>query len=58
VIEAAGSLAASHALRGYDAVHCASAMAVFDIDLVGVAGDRCLLDAWHDLGLRTLDVNA
>jgi predicted nucleic acid-binding protein len=45
------------ALRGYDAVHCASAVAITDPDLVAVAGDARLLGAWKTLGLAVLDVN-
>ena len=52
----AAALADTHALRGYDAVHCASAIAVSDVDMIAAAGDRRLLDAWHDLGLATVDV--
>ncbi|KQX74280.1 type II toxin-antitoxin system VapC family toxin [Aeromicrobium sp. Root472D3] len=52
----AARLSDTQALRGYDAVHCASAVAVSDVDMVAAAGDRRLLDAWHDLGLATVDV--
>lgn len=54
----AAALCNTHPLRGYDAVHCASAIAVQDVDLVAAAGDRRLLDAWHDLGIATVDINA
>lgn len=50
-------LADSHALRGYDAVHCASAIRVSDADMVAAAGDRRLLSAWGDLSIQTVDVN-
>lgn len=53
----AASLAHEYGLRGYDAVHCASAVQLRDDDLVAVAGDRRLLDAWAALGLDTFDVN-
>jgi predicted nucleic acid-binding protein len=53
----AAALAASHSLRGYDAVHCASALAVQDADLVAAAGDRRLLGAWHALGIATFDTH-
>ena len=45
-------------LRGYVAVHCASAEAVNDADLVAAAGDRQLLDAWQQMGIATVDVNS
>lgn len=41
----AGDLAETHGLRGYDAVHLASADRVRDPDLVMVAGDGALLSA-------------
>ncbi|WP_433711865.1 type II toxin-antitoxin system VapC family toxin [Nocardia sp. CA-084685] len=46
------------ALRGYDAIHCASAEQLEDTDLVVAAGDKRLLDAWKSLGLATFDTNA
>ena len=42
-------------LRGYDAVHCASAELINDDELVAVTGDRHLLTAWRGLGLTTYD---
>jgi uncharacterized protein len=42
---AAGDLAERHALRGYDAVHLASALAIEDPDLVMVTWDRDLAAA-------------
>lgn len=54
----AAVLAARLALRGYDAVHCASAEQLNDPDLVAAAGDAQLLDAWHRLGISTFDPNA
>ncbi len=53
----AATLTGPHALRGYDAVHCASALALQDADLVAAAGDRRLLAAWHDLGIATFDTH-
>ena len=53
----AAQLAHQCALRGYDAVHCASAEQVDDDDLVVVSGDRKLLNACQELGLATADVN-
>lgn len=57
VVRRAAELAADFALRGYDAVHCASAEQLEDGDLVAVSGDRSLLDAWRALGLSTADTN-
>lgn len=58
LIERAAKLAHVHALRGYDAVHCASAELMADPDLVAVAGDRRLLDALSTMGLDTVDASA
>lgn len=41
----AGELAERHGLRGYDAVHLASAIAIEDAALVTVTWDRELADA-------------
>lgn len=54
--ERAAALADRFALRGYDAVQCASAELLFGHDLVAAAGDRALLTAWASLGLATYDV--
>ncbi|CAG7573091.1 hypothetical protein FB554_1235 [Barrientosiimonas humi] len=53
----AAELTSEFSLRGYDAVHCASAKLIDDPDLVVAAGDAQLLDAWSRLGLAVLDVN-
>lgn len=53
ILEAA-RLAHTQSLRGYDAVHCATALRVADEDFAAAAGDRRLLDAWHHLGLTTI----
>ncbi|KAA1380488.1 type II toxin-antitoxin system VapC family toxin [Aeromicrobium fastidiosum] len=53
----AATLADTQALRGYDAVHCASALAIADRDMVAATGDRRLVDAWQHLGLSTVDVS-
>lgn len=58
VAERAATLAFQLALRGYDAVHAASAEELDDPDLVFVSGDRKLLDACSKLGLTTADTNA
>lgn len=54
----AAQVANRFGLRGYDAVHCASAVLVNDETLVAAAGDRQLLAAWHVLGVNTFDTNA
>jgi predicted nucleic acid-binding protein len=56
VLEAAAD-AERWSLRGYDAVHCASARLVLDVDVVGAAGDQALLTAWRAAGLTTFDTN-
>ena len=43
-------------LRGYDAVHCASAEAIADDDVVVASGDLDVLRACHHLGLSTAQV--
>ncbi len=53
----AARVALDCALRGYDAVHCASAEQVAAADLVVASGDRKLLEACAGLGLATADVN-
>ncbi|MDR2254154.1 MAG: type II toxin-antitoxin system VapC family toxin [Bifidobacteriaceae bacterium] len=45
--------AQSLALRAYDAVHCAAALAVQAPDVVAASGDARLLDAWRALGVAT-----
>jgi predicted nucleic acid-binding protein len=47
----AGELAEQHALRGYDAVHLAAALAVADDDVVLVSGDGELAAAARAAGL-------
>lgn len=53
----AAKLTHSLALRGYDAVHCASAATLNDSELVVVAGDLRLINAWLDLGVAVIDTN-
>lgn len=53
----AADLSIAHALRGYDAVHCAAAEQLANgQELVAAAGDARLLAAWRALGLNTADV--
>ena len=49
----AGELAELYDLRGYDAVHLASAERVVDPEVVVVAGDADLIRAGRALGLST-----
>jgi predicted nucleic acid-binding protein len=58
VVARAAVLAHECALRGYDAVHCASAEQLDDEDLVAASGDQALLAAWIKLGMATFDSNA
>lgn len=53
---AAGELAETHRLRGYDAVHLAAAERVRDADLVLVAGDRALIEAATSMGIATAEL--
>lgn len=54
----AASFAASYGLRGYDAVHAATAALVVGDDGLAASGDRDLLAAWQSAGFATCDVNA
>ncbi|MEO6086781.1 MAG: type II toxin-antitoxin system VapC family toxin, partial [Umezawaea sp.] len=54
----AAALAHLLALRGYDAVHCASAEQLDDHDLVVASGDQKLLKACAELGIATADINS
>ena len=58
LVRAAGALARDHALRGYDAVHCAAALRVTSGTTVALAGDRDLLAAWQREGLQVLDTQS
>jgi predicted nucleic acid-binding protein len=53
LVRDAGSLAEQFALRGYDAVHLASAQLVHDLDMVLAAGDQNLVKAAQALGIAT-----
>ncbi|HEX8304974.1 MAG TPA: type II toxin-antitoxin system VapC family toxin [Jatrophihabitans sp.] len=55
LIRDAAELAHQHNLRGYDAIHCASARQLDDDDLVAATGDQQLLQAWSALGIATYD---
>lgn len=53
LVRDAGSLAQQYALRGYDAVHLASAQVLHDPDMVLASGDQHLLAAAQALGIAT-----
>jgi predicted nucleic acid-binding protein len=57
IAESAAKLALEHHLRGYDAIHAATALALKAPDLVAVANDRALLQALGALGIDTVDLN-
>jgi predicted nucleic acid-binding protein len=57
LVARAAALADSFELRGYDAVHCASAAQLQDDSLVAASGDLRLLRAWQQIGLATYDTN-
>ena len=54
----AGALAERFGLRGYDAVHLASARLVNDPEMVLAAGDQSLLGAARAAGIATADLNS
>jgi uncharacterized protein len=56
LLRRAGDLAEAHALRGYDAVHLASALAIADDRTVMVTTDRHLRTAARNLGLATANL--
>jgi predicted nucleic acid-binding protein len=58
LVRTAGSLARTHPLRGYDAVHCAAALRLADPTTVALAGDQQLLAAWRTEGLQVVDTRA
>ncbi|BBZ12953.1 type II toxin-antitoxin system VapC family toxin [Mycobacterium branderi] len=55
VVIQAAELAHRLSLRGYDAVHCASAEQLDDEDVVAASGDQQLLNAWLEVGMATYD---
>jgi predicted nucleic acid-binding protein len=56
LIREAGGLAEQLSLRGYDAVHLASARLVDDAEMVLAAGDQNLVVAAQAIGLATADL--
>lgn len=55
LVRRAAELARRFGLRGYDAVHCASAEQLAEPDMVAASGDRKLLAAWASLDVATFD---
>jgi len=53
----AARLAFLHGLRGYDATHCAAAIAANDVELVAASGDKRLLAAWQAEGVSVCDTS-
>ncbi len=58
LVERAAKLAQDFAMRGYDAVHAASAEFVNGDSVVAGSGDRHLLEAWRRPGINTYDTSA
>jgi predicted nucleic acid-binding protein len=58
LLREAGGLAEQLSLRGYDALHLASARLVDDAEMVLAAGDRSRLVAARALGLATADLTS
>ncbi|MGI8524235.1 MAG: type II toxin-antitoxin system VapC family toxin [Nocardioides sp.] len=57
LMASAARLARTHALRGYDATHCAAAVALNDDQVVAATGDLRLLAAWRAEELAVRDTN-
>jgi predicted nucleic acid-binding protein len=58
LVRTAGALARTHALHGYDAVHCAAALRVTSATTVALAGHQDLLKASQREGLQVLDTRS
>lgn len=56
-VDRAADLALTESLRGYDAVHAATAEVLMAEGLVAISGDQSLLRAWANLGINTIDTN-
>ncbi|WP_121057966.1 hypothetical protein [Microbacterium telephonicum] len=55
VVDSAATVAVDRGLRGYDAVHLASAALLRGSDVAFVSGDRALLRAVGEEGFITVD---
>ncbi len=58
LVRAAGALARTHGLRGYDAIHLGAGLLVSDGDVVFVAGDSKLASAAHAMGVAVANTSA
>lgn len=58
LVRAAGALARTHGLRGYDALHLGAGLLVSDDDVVFVTGDSRLASAAHTMGIAVSNTNA
>jgi predicted nucleic acid-binding protein len=58
LVRNAADMARRHALRGFDAVHCAAATLFAGPSTVALSGDAALLAAWSAEGLGTIDTSA
>jgi len=57
IVEQAAEHALTFALRGYDAVHVASANLLNSEEFVAIAGDEALINAWRGVGISTINSN-
>ncbi|MDR0991085.1 MAG: type II toxin-antitoxin system VapC family toxin [Propionibacteriaceae bacterium] len=57
IVDRAAQLAWRYALRGYDAVHAATAELLAGDGVVVISGDQALLAAWSALGFDIIDTN-
>jgi predicted nucleic acid-binding protein len=57
IARAAATLALTQRLRGYDAVHAATAQALTDLTLVAITADQSMLRALGALGVSVIDPN-
>jgi len=58
IVDTAARLALQHGLRGYDAVHAATALCLEADGVVAVTGDHDLEAAFVAMGLATADLSA
>lgn len=58
VMYAAAACAREYGLRGFDAIHCASAMTIGGVEVLAVSGDKRLLDAWLRGGMAVADTSS
>src|SRR3954447_16865656 len=58
LVREAAALTMSHSLRGYDAVHCAAALRLADLEPTAASGDQDLLTAWRKEGFQVVNTHA